>query len=497
MKRILLLLMLMWGAGGVAQERFDDLVRRNPWNGGMNAAGVRQDTVSRSYAEVYLTKENGGWIDHSGSDDSWNAGATTESVRHFEKVSFFGRFAYDYFDGRNMCGSMFSRPGYYPVDILEFTPGRKVRETYAFTGGIAAKLGGRWTGGLRADFEAQNYAKRRDLRHKNTSLDFEIAPGVMYRAGRFAAGATYIFAKNSDKVEAEQIGKKGDSYYAFFDKGLYYGTQELWDGNNIHLAESGIDGFPLKETGHGASAQVQWGPLFVEGAWRTTRGETGEKNLTWHEFTGNRYSGRAVLSLHSASYGHFVRLDFAWQEQDMREMLVGKENINGVTVNKVYGSTPVFGRKNAEAGGEYEIASERFHFRAGGSYTQTERRSTLMYPFTRGQKLHFAECFARGRRSFGRFELTAGLHCRWGGFSEQSTTLADADTDGYPVQLTAYYDREAEYLTATRLGAELAVRCNIKRFYIDLSGRYEHGFDIRYAPGTERGAATIGVGYNF
>ncbi len=497
MKRILLLLMLTWGAGSVAQERFDDLVRRNPWNGGVNAAGVRQDTVSRSYAEVHFTKENGGWTDHSGSDDSWNAGAETKSVRHFEKVSFFGRFAYDYFDGRNMCGSMLSRPGYYPVDILEFTPGRKVCETYAFTGGIAARLGRRWTGGLRADFEAGNYAKRRDLRHKNMSLDFEIAPGVMYRAGRFAAGAAYIFSKNSDKVEAEQIGKKGDSYYAFFDKGLYYGTQELWDGSNIHLAESGIDGFPMKETGHGASAQVQFGPLYVEATYRRTDGDTGEKDLTWHAFGGNRYSARAVLSLRSAAYGHFVRLDFDWREQDLREMLVGKENINGVTVNKVYGSTPVSGRKNAEAGGEYEIASERFHFRAGGRYSQTGRRSTLMYPYTREQKLHFAECFARGRRGFGRFELTAGVNCRWGGFSERSTTLAGGDTGDYPLQLTAYYDREAEYLTATRLGAELAVRCNIKRFYIDLSGRYEHGFGIRYAPGAERGAATIGVGYNF
>lgn len=497
MKRMLLLVMLAWGAGSAAQERFEDILRRNPWNAGPHAAGVRQDSVSRSYAEAYFTKENGGWTDHSGSDDSWNAGAKTESIRHFGKVSFFGRFAYDYFDGRDMCGSMLSRPGYYPVDILEFTPGRKVRETYAFTGGAAAQLGHRWTGGLRVDFEAWNYAKRRDLRHKNTALDFEIAPGIMYRAGRFAAGVAYIFAKNSDKVEAEQIGKKGDSYYAFFDKGLFYGTQELWDGSNMHLAENGITGFPLKETGHGVSAGVQYGPLFLEGTCRTTGGDTGEKDLTWHEFEGNRCSARAVLSLRSAGYGHFVRLDFDWREQDNREMLVGKENINGVTVNKVYGSTPVFGRKSAWAGAEYEIVSARFDFRAGGSYSQKERRSTLMYPHIREQKLHFTECFARGRRSFGRFDLTAGLHCRWGGFSERNSSLVQADTGDYPMQLTACYHREAEYLTATRLGAELAVRCNIRRFYIDLSGRYEHGFGIRYAPGAERGAATIGAGYNF
>ena len=160
MRRILTILMLAAVSAATAQERFDYIFRRNPWNGGPNAAGIRQDSLSRSYAEIYFTKENGGLTGHSASDDSWNAGAKTESVRHLKKVSFSGGFGYDYFDGRNMCGSMFTEPGYYPVDILEFTPGRKVREDYTFTGGMSAVLGNRWTGGLRVEFEARNYAKR-------------------------------------------------------------------------------------------------------------------------------------------------------------------------------------------------------------------------------------------------------------------------------------------------------------------------------------------------
>ena len=142
MRRILTLLMIIAVSGAAAQERFDYVFRRNPWNGGPNAAGIRQDSLSRSYAEIYFTKENGGMTGHSSSDDSWNAGARTESVRHLKKVSFAGGFGYDYFDGRNMCGSMFTEPGYYPVDILEFTPGRKIREDYTFTGGVRPCWGG-------------------------------------------------------------------------------------------------------------------------------------------------------------------------------------------------------------------------------------------------------------------------------------------------------------------------------------------------------------------
>lgn len=147
-------------------------------------------------------------------------------MRHLKKVSFSGGFGYDYFDGRNMCGSMFTEPGYYPVDILEFTPGRKVREDYTFTGGVSAVLGNRWTGGLRVEFEARNYAKRKDLRHKNTRLDFEFSPGVMYHAGRFAVGAVYIVGTNSEKVAAEGVGPGADLYEAFFDRGLLYGSLE-------------------------------------------------------------------------------------------------------------------------------------------------------------------------------------------------------------------------------------------------------------------------------
>ena len=113
MRRILTILMLVAVSAAAAQERFDHIFRRNPWNGGLNAAGIRQDSLSRSYAEIYFTKENGGLAGHSASDDSWNAGAKTESVRHLKKVSFSGGFGYDYFDGRNMCGSMFTEPGYY------------------------------------------------------------------------------------------------------------------------------------------------------------------------------------------------------------------------------------------------------------------------------------------------------------------------------------------------------------------------------------------------
>ena len=47
------------------------------------------------------------------------------------------------------------------------------------------------------------------------------------------------------------------------------------------------------------------------------------------------------------------------------------------------------------------------------------------------------------------------------------------------------------------MGVDAGVRCHIRRFYIDLSGRYERGFGVRCTPGAQRGTLTLGVGYDF
>lgn len=498
MKRILTLLMLLAVWGAAAQERFSQTERRNPWNASANAAGIRQDTVSRSYAEAYFTKENGGMADPSSSDDSWNAGARTASIRHFGKVSFAGGFSYDYFDGRNMCGSMFTEPGYYPVDILEFTPGRKIRETYAFKGGVSAVLGEGWTGGLKVDFKAQNYAKRKDLRHKNTRLDFEFSPGVMYRTGRFAAGAAYIVGTNSERVEAEEIGATPESYEAFFDRGLRYGSLQLWESNDLHLTTSGVKGFPVRENTQGAAVQLQYGPFYADAAYRNRQGETGERGIIWHEFETQQVTVDAVLALGGAASRHFVRLGMVWESLDNRENILTYETVNGVSNPHIHGSTPSFGRKRLDATGEYEWMTSRNDLRIGIAYSQLNRESTLMYPYVKGQKLHYESVWAEFVRRLGHWDLTLGLDYRKGGFSERDEQSAATAVPGeYPTQLTAYYDSENEYLTAGRMGVGLAVRRNIRRFYVDLSARYEHGLDLRYVAQPNRVRATLSAGYNF
>lgn len=73
----------------------------------------------------------------------------------------------------------------------------------------------------------------------------------MYHSGDMAIGFSYILGKNSESVKAEVIGTAENSYNAFLDKGLMYGAYEAWDGSGIHLSESGVNGFPIKELSNG------------------------------------------------------------------------------------------------------------------------------------------------------------------------------------------------------------------------------------------------------
>ena len=498
----LLMLCTVWFTESSYAQRFDTAVRRNPWNEGVNRAGLREDSLSMSYAEVQFAKQNGGMTDHSVSADSWSAGVITESVRHFSKISFTGRFAYDYTDGKDMCGSMFIRPGFYPMDIFEFTPGRKILENYSFTGGLSADLGCEWRGGLHIDFTASNYAKRKDLRHKNTRLDFEAAPSAEWHRGDWRVGAAYIFAKNSERIEAEEIGSTPDSYEAFFDKGLFYGDRAMWDSNTIHLEESGINAFPVKEIQNGASVQLQWRMLFGEAEYRHSSGESGEKGVVWHTFDGDALNVKIAAVMQSAGGSqHFIRINAGWSQRDSNESILVRETVGGITNTEIIGSIPIYAERRLSMRVEYEWLRESGSgIRTGIDWNSRNGQSSLAYPQLREQQLGWWRLWADGVWICGRAELTAGAWIRKGCVDESARTVASQTTsqNAYPEHLSQYAEWNAEYLTALRAGLHAGVRINIvKGFYAEASARYEHGFALKFVPQPNRIESVVALGFKW
>lgn len=496
---LLTLLVLTSAPAALRAQRFETVERRNAWNAGPDRAGLRGDTLSVSYAEVWAGKQNGAFTDHSRSADGFSAGVRTESIRHFKKISFAGGFSYDYFQGQEMCGSMFIHPGYYPFDIYEFTPGRKNRETYAFRGEMAVELGRQWRGGLLVDFAAANYAKRKDLRHKNTRLDFEIAPSVQWHAGDWAVGAAYLFGKNSERIEATEIGSTPLSYEAFFDKGLFYGDRNLWTGSNIHLTDPGITAFPVRELMHGASLELQWRMLYADLTYRHRSGDTGEKGTVWHEFGGDGLEAHLVAFFGPGRSRHFVRATVGWNRRDSEESVLSRETTGGVTNTFVWGTVPVYAERSLSSRLEWEWMCGASDLRFGADFDLLRRQSSLLWPEVREESLRSWSIWSEGIWAVGRVELSGGLSVGWGSCADRERTTGDtAVASAYPERLDSYADWSREYRTATRLGCLFGVRVNVvKGFYVDASARYEHGFDLQYIPQPNRVEAVLALGYKW
>ena len=124
----------------VLQGQDIGLLRLNPVTGG------------RGKADVYGGYEAGGYHPAFAPATLWKAGASAQGTRHGERTSFTGSFSFEQVEGKEQFTSVFLEPGYFPVDVLEFTPGDKTRQTYKLGGGFATTFAEDFVFGVKANY---------------------------------------------------------------------------------------------------------------------------------------------------------------------------------------------------------------------------------------------------------------------------------------------------------------------------------------------------------
>ena len=497
--RYILLLSLLLCSMTVGAQTYEQVVRDNFWNASQNITGVRQQMWSSSYAEVLGEYETGGFRDSWQAPKGWSTGATTASIRHLENMTLKGSFSFKQTEGYDMCGSMFINPGYYPVDVLEFTPGRKTLQTYAFDGGISYDLTKSWRIGAMMDFESANMAKRKDLRHSNWLLDMKVAPGAMYHNGDWAIGANYIYIRSTESVEAEQIGVSESSYYAFLDKGLMYGVYNIWTGSGLHLNESGVKGLPIKEQSNGLAVQMQYKGFFAEAEYLHSEGKIGEKEYIWFVFPGNSANLRLAHKHYGDGAWHYARLDFGWSGRTMDEAVLEKVTEGGVSTVINHGQNRILSQNGWSLKPAYEYVANQFELLAKAEIGVKEEIASQMYPYMNWQSLMNYGADVQAKYRWSCFRLTAEVRYAAGKVVEESL-IADGQTgvQTAPFRLHDYYDWQMEYATAARLKAGLSLRWNAwKGLYLEARGSVNHGFDLKYIKGNNRIGTTIAIGYNY
>jgi hypothetical protein len=453
-------------------------------------------------ASVYGGFEEGGYKPAFQASSLWKAGAKAQGVMHKYSTSYQGAFSFEQVNGKEMFTSMFLEPGYFPVDVVEFTPGDKTRQTYRMSGGFAYEMDNEFfVFGGKADYSASNYAKRKDIRHTTYGMSLRVEPTVTVKMYENAGmSVAYVFRKRTESIDAEQVGSATDqSYYAFLDKGMRYGTYQVWDGDGLHLDEAGVGVFPVREYANGFAYVVDLPELSggMEVLWK--HGTVGEKGYDWFRYPGHEFK----VYLERKWDRKNLRLEMQVQDDQLEEAVLDKVSSGGVTTPEIYGYNAVSNRSSLSADLTYRIRFPESHLKSLQAvlhYGLWTERSYLMYPYTDETERHNGSLTVVAGFAFGRWGLGLRANGGVGAWSEQGLQGGTDEVLSTPYRLQYDWDRKMEYFSTTKLGAGLTLTYNLKALpgaYLQAEGTWLHGFGVVLLPGTDRWSTTMTVGYHF
>ncbi len=458
---------------------FTFVAAASPWLTTGNAAALTVfASKSITRAEATAQYASGNFTDYYESCRTCTAGGTAESFFRLNRTTvLYGSMSYENYNGHAMTGSAFIDPTHRPFDIVEDSlcnPGRKHRDTYRLSGAVGIDV---WKGlsvGARADFTAANYAKYKDLRHKNKLMDLNVRAGLMWHAGTFAVGANYVYHRNTETITFNTYGKADRTYNSLINYGVFMGMVEQF----------GIDGYtdksremPLLDEKHGGALQAEWKPvpqlsLFSEMQITHSHGYYGRKSpftVTYTKHHANAYDYHGRITWNRLSARHLLDVSIAAEnlengENPHREM----KNAAGATYYEYYApvktANKVWVNTAVSYTGFYGIEHELPRWTVGLSLNLMHRKQTAyQFPYYRRQKISSAEITAQCARNFhiGRGTLKAALTAAYkkgsGEPSEDLLFVAPSDKQTAPATMEAFLEQEYLYHTSPqyRIGGSI------------------------------------------
>ena len=121
------------------------------------------------------------------------------------RVSMYGRFGYGYEYGTGSTWRGWIDPYTTPFMLADSIPGTLSLERYTMEAGAGLPVGDHWSLGLDMAYDVALMAKHKDLRNKNTGMNFKVSPGVYWRSGGFGLGLNLGYERSTERVEYTQI----------------------------------------------------------------------------------------------------------------------------------------------------------------------------------------------------------------------------------------------------------------------------------------------------
>lgn len=237
-------------------------------------------------------------------------GLNVKSYSILDKVALYGRFGYEHNNLTNSQWRGLYDPYETPFMMTDSIPGNATIEMYRMEMGIAVPLGEHWSVGTSIRYYSGVMAKHKDLRNKNTLMDFDIRPGIAFEAKNVQAGLDIGYTRSTEKIEYMQVDASTEKY--LFD---VYG---LWVFNS--QGYSSAETSRLKETqayNAGAQLTLRLGELAFHNRFEiqyslNEQEETGYNNLRHGDVKQLTYNYNGVIT-----YGLQHRLTGYYKKSDM------------------------------------------------------------------------------------------------------------------------------------------------------------------------------------
>ncbi len=423
--------------------------------------------------EAALTKGNGGMTDYYQSDNWLEGDVHIESIyRLNRRIVFCGGIRYNNWSGKNMTGSAFIDPTRKPFNLVEDSltnSGKKHRDTYQLTGGIGVDIYRGISIGARIDYTAANYAKYKDLRHKNKLMDMTATASIYAPVTAWLnVGADYQYHRQTESLEFNTYGKSEKVYKTLIDYGTFMGTVEQF-GNEGYTDKTRE--MPLFEDGHGGHLQVEVVPmegwsLFGSAGLHHATGYYGRKSpytITYTNHDRDKFNADVAVTYRRGDQQH--RLTFGYGNENTSnkaETFRGLTNDNGATYYEYYDPTETGTKQWKDVTVGYTanlgITGDMPTWTAAIQYRWQQReQKSFLYPYYRQQTLKRNEIEASVTRNIltGKGVWTVMLE---GGFAKGSgepytdgTFVTPSSKQTTPATMEAFLYREYRYLTSPQL----------------------------------------------
>ena len=452
----------------------------NPWLNSHNGAMLtlfQSDNISE--AQVSLVREHGGLTNFSESGDVLRANASVASYyRISPRTVVSGSMSYENFTGKGMGGSMFIVTDHKPFDIVEDSltnMGKKHLDRYHLTGAVGIDLHHGLSIGTRLDYTAANYAKYKDLRHKNKLMDMTFTIGAMAPLGpHLTLGANYYYRRSTESVTFSTYGRDDKVYKSLINYGPFIGKVEQFEGTGFTEKSQEM---PMVDDYNGGSVQLGLKACKLSftneftAAHRT--GYYGRKSpytITFSHHSSNVYHYKGEVTLHDGSALHQLAMRLSAENLENHfSTYREKSNDNGAYYYEYYDAVKSANKLWVEGELSYTlhlgVCKELPTWTIRTHYGWMHRKQTAYaYPYYRRQRLgnHETGITATHHHTLrhGVLSLTAEGAFQKGSGSpfEDYTFVEPSDKQTPPPTMEAWLYREHQWLTSAQYAIGGSVR---------------------------------------